>query len=78
MPKSVALIPLCLALSCAAKKPVANVQPEMRVVTVHTQLKGCEIQGRIATCECSPVSTRIDAKTGKTTVICRFHVENPQ
>jgi hypothetical protein len=69
---------LCLSLGCAAKKPVANVQPNMRVVQVHTQLKGCTIQGKIATCECSPVHTNIDSKSGKTTVVCKFHVENPQ
>jgi len=65
------------ASSCAAKQP-ASIQPEMRVVVVHDKFQGCVVSGKTATCECSPVSTKIDSKTGKTTVMCRFHVENPQ
>ena len=71
------ILPIILLLGCAAKKPVAPA-PQIRVVQVHSQLKGCSISGNVATCEFSPVSTKIDSKTGKTTVMCKFHVENPQ
>lgn len=68
---------MMLGFGCAAKKPVAPA-PQIRVVQVHSQLKGCSISSSVATCECSPVSTKIDSKSGKTTVMCKFHVENQQ
>jgi len=71
------VLSLCLALfGCANHKPVRAPEPppapEVHIIRQH--LEGCTIKNQTATCECTPVNTRIDSKTGKTTVVCKFKV----
>ena len=77
---SAASLIFCLALAgCAAKKqPAAATPPPIRSQvpppTAET-IEHCVVieqeNTNTVTCSCQPVSTRIDAKTGHTTLVCK-------
>jgi hypothetical protein len=74
-----------LALTgCAAKKPAAPATPvpirsQIPPPTAET-IEHCVItkqeNSNTVTCSCVPLNTKIDAKTGHTTLICKTKQEN--
>lgn len=76
---------VALLCGCAAKKqtqpntpvPPAAHPPVQEVKTLHvsTSLGTCNKKSDYYVCECEPFNTRIDSKTGKTTLDCRIKVK---
>lgn len=71
---------LCLALAgCAAKKqpapttppPIRSQVPPPTAETIEHCVVLEQENANTVTCSCEPVTTRIDAKTGHTTLVCK-------
>jgi hypothetical protein len=70
----------CLALNgCAAKKqpapatppPIRSQVPPPTAETIEHCVVIEQENANTVTCSCQPLSTRIDAKTGHTTLVCK-------
>jgi uncharacterized lipoprotein YajG len=75
-----ALLVVCLLLAgCAAKKqpvaatppPVRSQQPPATAEVIEHCVVVKQENANTVTCSCLPATTRIDSKTGHTTLICK-------